>query len=766
MGFPFFKQHDSMDCGPACLHMLANFYGRKIPVQEFRDQAQINKEGVSLLGIAEAAEYVGFNTKAVKTTLQVLTQTGNLPAIIHWNQNHFVILYKVRNNKFFIADPAVGLMTIKQPDFIKAWHLVDENNKEGFALFLKPGPEFFKNSLQKETTKYQKKITNLFAYLKPHKKLIVQLMLGLGIGSLFQFALPFLAKNVVDTAISSKDLNILLLILFAQLALFLGRMTVDFIRNWILLHISTRINVSILNNFLEKLLRLPIPFFDSKNTGDILQRMNDHRRIEQFLTGSSLSILFSLTSLIVFSVTLAMMNILVFYIFLIASVLYAAWIIYFLKKRRIWDYKNFNLGSKEQGLTIQLIQGMQEIKLHAAGKPLLAKWRKLQAALFGLRAESLSLNQWQQAGAFFINESKNILITFWAAKSVIDGQMSLGSMLAIQFIIGQLNSPVEQMIGFVQSLQNAKISMARLNEIHSLDDEEQFSDYHSTDLSPLLLSHLRGGKNQFLENIPFSHAIQDQFNNDPRITVQNNTANAITLQNIGFTYPGAGNNPVLKNIDLSIPLGKTTAIVGMSGSGKTTLLKLLLKFYKPAVGEIRLNNDQLENISHEAWRKQCGVVMQDSFLFSDTIANNIAIGQEKVDYAKLQQAAVIANIDEFINELPLGYNTLIGQEGIGLSKGQQQRLFIARAVYKDPSIIFFDEATNSLDANNEKNILANLSEFFIGKTVIVVAHRLSTVKNADQVVVLKEGTIIESGTHKELIQLKGDYYTLVRNQLD
>ncbi len=554
-------------------------------------------------------------------------------------------------------------------------------------------------------------------------------MLGLLLGSLLQLILPFLTQSLIDTGVNTGNLPFVYVVLFAQLALFAGRLGVDFIRSWILYHISSRINISILTDFLIKLMKLPVSYFDSKKTGDIMQRMNDHSRIQNFLTGTSLSTLFSLFNLVIFSVVLAMYNMGIFAVFAAASVLYILWIFIFLKKRKTLDYKQFDIAAAEQSKTMEIVQGMQEIKLHGCEKPKRWQWERLQARTFRLGMKGLALNQWQQTGAFFINEGKNIFITFLAAKAVInhEGGMTLGGMLAIQYIIGQLNGPIEQMISFVQSWQLAKISLDRLNEIHSLTDEEPSDKLLSTTLP---------------------------------------TDKTIELINVSFTYPGAGNDAVLKNINLIIPNGKTTAIVGTSGSGKTTLLKLLLKFYAPQKGNVKVGGNNIENLSHKTWRKAIGVVMQESFIFNDSIAANIAVDGESIDTTRLKQAAITANILEFIESLPLGFNTKIGSEGVGVSAGQKQRILIARAVYKNPDYIFFDEATNSLDANNETVIMKNLAEFFYNRTVIVVAHRLSTVKNADQIVVLNKGTITEAGTHAELIQLKGEYFTLVRNQLE
>ncbi|HKO81119.1 MAG TPA: peptidase domain-containing ABC transporter [Chitinophagaceae bacterium] len=740
-GFPFFRQPGSMDCGPACLKMIAKYYGKDYSLQSFRDRTQVGKEGVNLFGISEAAESIGFRTQAVRVDYESLVSRAFLPCILHWDQNHFVILFKAKKNRLHIVDPSIGIIKLSPREFINRW-ITDhkKNNDQGIALLLEPTPAFYTNTDAGNNaveTKKNKglKFGNVFSYILPYRKLITQLFIGLGIGSVLQLIIPFLSRSVVDIGIKDANLSFIYIVLLAQLALFAGRFFLDFIRSWILLHVSTRINISILNDFLVKLLKLPVAFFDSKNTGDILQRMNDHQRIESFLTSSSINVVFSFINLIIFSVVLAIFDSTIFFVFIILTFLYSCWIAAFLKKRRVLDYKRFDIAAREQNAAIQMIQGMQEIKINGIENSIRSKWVQIQGTLYRLIFDGQKLTQWQNAGAFFINEGKNILITFLSARAVIQGDMTLGSMVAIQFIIGQLNSPVEQMINFVQSLQYARISLQRLNEVHTLDDEE-----------PL--------EKQFIKELPLSkeNAVS--------------AGSAIILTGVSFTYPGAGNEPVLHNINLKIPIGKTTAIVGVSGSGKTTLLKLLLKFYPPGNGDILLDDVSLSAISHKTWRRSCGVVMQDSFIFSDTIAGNIALGEEKIDEERLANAAAQANIKELVESLPMQYQTKIGPEGSGLSMGQKQRILIARAVYRNPEFIFFDEATNSLDSNNESVILHNLQTFFEGKTVVVVAHRLSTVKNASQIVVLKNGMIAETGTHKELIGLKGEYYTLVKNQLE
>jgi ATP-binding cassette subfamily B protein len=777
MSFPFYKQHDKMDCGPTCLQMIAKFYGKRISLQSLRERAQIGKEGVNLLGISEAAEAIGFKTQAIRLSYEALVNQAILPSILHWEQNHFIVLYKASKNKLYVADPGRGLITYNPEEFKRFWiSNYSGQSGEGIALLIEPTTLLERLGDTEEREQTDNKFKNIFHYAMRYKKLIIQFLIGLCVASALQLVLPFLTQSIVDVGINTGNIHFVYIILAAQLALFAGRLVVEFVRSWILLHVSTRINVSILTDFIIKLMKLPVSFFDSKNTGDILQRMSDHKRIESFLTGSSLSIFFSLINLIVFSIVLAIFNKYIFLVFAFASGLYALWVILFLKKRRTIDYKKFKIASKEQNATIQMVQAMQEIKLYGCERSIRWNWESLQARLFKLRMKELSINQWQQTGAFFVNEGKNIFITFLAAKAVIDGQLTLGSMLAVQYIIGQLNSPVEQMIGFIQAWQNARISLDRMNEIHGMEDEDPLHRSLMNELPPAFMRKLAGGTHDAYSGagaefspanglLPGRHLMASEAS---IISKSNNedVESFISFNNVSFTYPGAGNEPVLRHIDISIPIGKVTAIVGASGSGKTTLLKLLLKFYEPQKGELKIGNTALNSINHKAWRRHCGVVMQESFIFSDTIAKNIAVGDEKIDRLRLQHAATIANVGDFIESLPLGFNTKIGVEGMGISMGQKQRILIARSVYRDPDFIFFDEATNSLDANNESAIIHNLHSFFKGRTVVVVAHRLSTVKHADQIVVLNKGHISEKGTHQELINLKGAYYTLIKNQLE
>ncbi|MBS7566946.1 peptidase domain-containing ABC transporter [Mucilaginibacter sp. Bleaf8] len=722
MVFPFFKQPDQMDCGPTCLRMVAKYYGRNLRLQTLRDICEVNRDGVSLLGISDGAEKIGFRSLGTKLKLPNL-KSMKLPCILHWRQNHFVVLHKIRKNNYYIADPENGLIKLNEAEFVNSW-ISDKELNEGIALILNPAPQFYEREDDKADG-----ISWLFLlrYIAAYRQMVMQLFLGLTIGTLLQLIVPFLTQSVVDIGINTSNLHYIYVVTIAQAILIIGRVSVEFIRSWILLHISTRLNISILTDFLIKLMKLPLSFFDTKMTGDIMQRMNDQQRIESFLTGSSLNTLFSFFNLFIFSVVLASYSTMIFFIYIMSSFLYVGWIFIFLKSRRNLNYKNFDISSKNQSNVVQLVSGMQEIKLNNCEQQKRWEWEHLQARLFRFNVKSLALSQYQQGGSTFINESTNLVITFISAKTVIDGGFTLGAMIAIQYIIGQLNNPVQQFLAFIQAFQDAKISLERMNEIHQMQDEEPVDKQ-------------------------FNHVLPKDL--------------SVTFNDVTFRYPGAGNEPVLQNIYLNIPEGKTTAIVGMSGSGKTTLLKLLLRFYETEKGEIRVGDQLLTNIGFKTWRRECGVVMQDGFIFSDSIERNIAVGDERPDNDRLQHAIKVANIQDLIDSLPLGVKTRIGAEGNGISQGQRQRLLIARAVYKNPSYIFFDEATNSLDANNERVIMENMNSFFKGRTVIIVAHRLSTVNNADNIIVLDKGRIIEQGTHQQLVDGKGEYFNLVRNQLE
>ena len=725
--FPFYQQLDQMDCGPTCLRMIAKYHGKSYPIEYLRKAANITKEGVSMGGIAEASEAIGYRTLAVSLSHNDLIKEVPLPYIAHWRQRHFVVIYKIKKNKIYVADPAHGLITYEKTGFLNGWVGSDKNeDSNGYLLLLEPTQLFYDKKLE---SKKEYGFKFLFWYFKPYKKYIFQLFIGLFVGSLLQLIFPFLTQAVVDYGINHQNLNFVYLVLIAQLTLFISQTTVGVIRSWILLHMTSRININLISDFLIKLMRLPISFFDSKNTGDIIQRIYDHDRIQEFLSSTTLNTLFSSFNIIVFGMVLAYYNIMIFSVFFIGSIIYVVWTFLFLKRRKELDYKRFDQAADNQSSIYQLISGMQEIKLNGSERRRRWEWESIQIKLFKVSLKSLALSQTQNVGGQFFNEIKNIFITFVAAKAVIDGDFTLGMMLSVQYIIGQLNLPINNLITFIQTGQDAKISLERLEEIHSKKEEEDKDE-------------------DFLSQLPNNRSI--------------------VIKNLSFRYGGNQSPKVLDKISLTIPEGKVTAIVGGSGSGKTTLIKLLLKFYEPTKGAVLIDNVDLKNFGASFWRRNCGTVMQDGFLFSDTISRNIteSDSENQMDKKRLIHAVRVANIEKLIEQLPTGFNTKIGASGINISGGERQRILIARAVYKNPSYIFFDEATSALDANNEKQIMDNLENFYKNKTVVVVAHRLSTVKNADQIIVLDEGKIVEKGTHNSLSKKKGLYYRLVKNQLE
>ena len=722
-------QSDSMMCGITCLQMVCKHFGREVSLRTLSKLCVATSEGVSMLGVNEAANKLGLRTMCARTDFDTLSK-ATLPCVLHWNQNHFVVLYKVRKGRiFYVADPGKGLVKYNLEEFGKHWvSTASQGEEKGIAMFLEPTLEFYSHKVDNEEEDGSpRSFQFLFGYIKQYRKYFGQIVLGLLVGSLLQLILPFLTQSIVDVGIKNQNIGFIWLILLGQLMLTISRTAIDFIRRWLLLHISLRINISLVSDFFIKLLKLPMSFFDTKLMGDLMQRMGDHSRVNTFLTQQTLSIVFSLFTFVVFSIVLLSYNWLIFAIFMLGSLLYGGWLALFLRRRKVLDYELFEQQAINNNKTYEFITSMQEIKLQDCEQRRRWEWEDVQADLFNVQMKSLKLQQTQEAGSIFINELKNIVITVVAATAVIHGQLTLGMMLAVQYIIGQLNSPVEQLMSFFYSVQDVKISLERINEIHRMDDEN--------------------GK-QGLET-----SVTDE-------------TKGIDLENVNFKYDPHALKTIIDDVSLTIPKGKVTAIVGASGSGKTTLIKLMLGYYPVLGGQITIGGTGVNTLNKKWWRRQCGVVMQDGVIFSESIARNIAVDDKEIDKQRLQTAAEIACIHDYVMGLPLKYNTKIGRDGVGLSQGQKQRILIARAVYKNPDYIFLDEATNSLDANNERMIVEHLDEFYKGKTVVIVAHRLSTVKNADQIVVLDKGKVVEIGNHEELTAKRGAYYNLVKNQLE
>ncbi len=724
--FPFYQQYDAMDCGPSCVRMISKYYGKKADFSNLIENSFYTRKGVSLKGISYSAETIGFKTVGLCTSYEKLLQQNPTPFIIHWNQEHFLVVYKIRKNFVEVADPALGKYKISKEDFLLKWATTIENGiSKGICLLLQPLPEFY-NNLNNNKKKTKTGLSYLFSFIRPYRKLMYQLLFGLIAGTILQLIFPFIMQNLVDVGVKRQNISFITLLLIAQFVLILSSSFVEIIRSWILLHISTRINISLVSDFLIKLMKLPISYFDTKMTGDIKQRIDDHTRIESFLTGNTLSILFSFLNLIVFSIVLGFYSLKILLIFYLGAILYIFWVSLFLKKRKRLDILRFGQSSVNQNTLYRLITQMQEIKLHNAEHQKRWEWENLQAKVFRLNIKTLTVSQFQISGGLFLISLLSMCITFFSATSVIEGSITLGMMISVQYIIGQLSGPLNDFIDFLNSYQDAKLSLDRLSEIHLKSDENA----------------------NFLSNSI------------------NITEKTIAIKNLSFSYEGPYSPKVLEEINLVIPENKVTAIVGVSGSGKTTLMKLLIGFYKPQVGAILIGENNLNNYNTTLWRNYIGAVMQDGVIFSDTIAENIAIGNEIIDKERLKESAQLANIHDFVMSLPLKYNTKIGEDGSGLSQGQKQRLLIARAIYKNPSFLFLDEATNALDTKSEKVIVDNLNQFFKNKTVLVIAHRLSTVKNADNIVVIDKGRIVEQGKHHELVKLKGFYFQLIQNQLE
>lgn len=722
--YPFYKQLDAIDCGVSCLRMVAKYYDRYFSIETLRELAYTDKEGVSLLGISDAAEQIGFKTLGAKIDFQKLENKVPLPAIAYWEQSHFVVVYKVTSTTVTIGDPKIGIRTMSKTEFLNGWESdIVKGVGHGIVLLLETTPDFLAISSEKTE---KNGFGYLLFYIKKYKKLLFQLFLGLFIGSIIQLLFPFLLKEIIDRGILNGDYSFIAIVIGIQFFFVVAQIGIEIIRNSILLYIGSRVNVSLMSDFLLKLSKMPIRYFDTKMTGDFIQRIYDNKRIEHFLTSTSLNTLFSAVSLFIFSVVLLIFSWKIFLIYSISVILYILWVFVFLKKRRGIDFKRFDQSTEAQNMLIQFINGMQDIKLHNSENMHRWNWERVQAKLFRIDEESLMNQQWERAGTRVINESKTLITFLIGAHLVISGNITIGTLMAIVYIIGLLNSPLESLMGFMHNLQDAKLSLERLSEIHHADEP-----------------------NNELESI----------NMIPR-------DRGLMMENVFFQYGGLHSKMVLRNIDLIIPKGKVTAIVGASGSGKTTILKLLMGMYRPTNGVVKFGDHNLNQINTKIWRDKIGSVLQDSYIFSDTIAKNIALGEEIIDKEKLLLAVKIAHIHDYIESLPLGYNTRIGMDGLGFSQGQKQRILIARAIYKSPEYFFFDEATNALDASTEKIVMQKILNMFIDKTVVIVAHRLNTVKNADNIIVINDGEIIEQGRHRDLIKRNGLYYDLIKNQLD
>ena len=720
------RQHDSMQCGVACLAMICRHYGKRYSLEYLDGFCHANVAGVSMLGIAEGAGCVGLETSTFAATTDELVEI-KLPCILHWNQNHFVVLYDISRNggRYRVADPGKGLIDYSRNELESHWiSNRTDDGPSGIVMQLEPTEKFYRHDHDRNGEK--RSFRFMMGYLRQYKRYFFQIFCGLLLGCLLQLIMPFLTQSIVDIGIRHKDIGFIWLVLLGELMIVVGRTATDFIRRWLLLHISMRINISLVSDFFIKLLKLPMSFFDTKLMGDLLQRIGDHSRVQNFLTGQTLNIIFSFLSFIIFGIVLLVYNRLIFLVFTICSVGYGGWIAMFLSRRKVLDYELFEQQAKNQNRTYQFITSMQEIKLQDCERRRRWEWEDTQADLFAVQMKSLKLQQTQEAGSIFINEVKNILITVLAATAVINGEMTLGEMLAVQYIIGQLNSPVSQFMQFIYSLQDVRISLERINEIHEGRNEET------------------------QENQATGFASEK----------------SIAMDNIDFKYDPHALKKTLEGISFDIPEGKVTAIVGASGSGKTTLIKLMLGYYPVMSGSISIAGRNINEYNLKWWRRHCGVVMQDGVIFSESIARNIAVDDNEIDPERLREAARIACIDDYVMSLPLKYDTKIGRDGVGLSQGQKQRILIARAVYRNPDFIFLDEATNALDARNERAIVENLDVFYRGRTVVVVAHRLSTVRNADRIIVLDGGRVVETGNHDSLIERKGAYYNLVKNQLE
>lgn len=720
--FPVEYQMDSQDCGPACLKIIAKHFGKFYSLQSLRDKCGITKEGVSLLDLSTGAESIGLRTLAIKCTIDDVVNSVPFPAIIFWKDSHFVVVYHANKKYIWVSDPAKGRIKYTHEEFKKGWY--QKGAKQGVLLAIEPTAEFKDSKAEREQRKNT--FSSILKYFTPYQRNFILIFVIMLLVTALQGMLPFISKAVIDVGIKTSDVNFINMVLIGNISILLSVMIFNVIRDWILMHITARVNIALISDYLIKLMKLPVTFFENKLLGDILQRAQDHERIRSFIMNNSLSLIFSILTFVVFSIILLIYNAIIFYIFISGSILYAGWVLLFLNIRKKMDWEYFELLSKNQSYWVETVSSIQDIKIYNYEKHRRWKWEEIQARLYHVNKRVLAITNAQNLGAQFIESIKNMGIVFFCATAVIKGEITFGVMISTQFIIGMLNGPLVQFINFIVSAQYAKISFLRINEIKQLEDEEELLSVGSTTILP--------------EN------------------------KSLILDNVNFQY--TANSPlVLHNIYLHIPENKVTAIVGGSGCGKSTLLKLLVRLYKPSYGDIKMDKMNVNAINLRQWRSMCGVVMQDGKIFSDTILNNIVLDDEHIDYEQLRKVCRIAQIEDEINAMPKGFETNIGENGRGLSGGQKQRLLIARALYRNPQYLFLDEATNALDTINEKKIVEALNNAFLQRTVIVVAHRLSTIRNADQIVVLDKGYIVEVGNHDSLMERKGHYFQMIASQM-
>lgn len=731
MKYRVIMQHDSMQCGAACLLSVCHFYGRSgMSLEQMTEMCGVGRDGVSIYDLNKAARRLGFETLCAKLTLSDLLDI-TLPCILFWNASHFVVLFEARGGRYVIGDPALGVVERSEAEVSQAWLAADDDDGvlRGVVLGLSPTDDFScGGDCGVQSLSLRKSLPSLWTYVRPHRWCIAQLAAGLAFGCVVQLILPFLSQAVVDVGVGLRDVGSLWTLVIAQMALMLGRAAAGFVRSWILLRIGTRVNIAMVSDFLAKLMRLPMTFFDKKLTGDILQRMGDYSRVRDFFTSQALDALFALSSVAVFAFVLGCYSLRLFAVFLVGSLAHAAWLSFFMRRRRVLDYELFRRQALCSNKTLECVSSLHEVKLQGCGARRRAEWEASQEALVSTQAQSLALSQRQEAGSVVIAEGKNIVMTLCSATAVMSGDMTMGMMLATQFIAGQLVSPIERLTRFAYAAQDVRVSLERILSVSRMPDEDDGRNASPVDV-------------------------------DWRLGVE--------FRHVSFAYsPSECGHPAVDDVSLYFPSGKVTAIVGASGSGKSTLIKLLLGFFEPQEGDVSVGGVELSSLPMEWWRGQCGIVMQDGVIFSDSVARNIAMADDEPDMRRVREAARLACADGFISDLHAAFETKIGAEGQQLSKGQAQRILLARAVYRNPSLLILDEATNSLDTVSERRIVDNLASFCAGRTTIVIAHRLSTVRNADNIIVMSGGRVVERGTHNELAKLHGYYYELIKNQLD